>query len=134
MAQLAGQEVSSLKQARELFASEHYDLCVIESWRALEARLRQVLLVRRLTAKAEDPQSLVRVAARKGILREPTLGRVNELKRHWAVAVSTDPLPREAAVEALSTVRHALAVIPVKEPHPSKPEPTGSPGPPLAPV
>lgn len=134
MAQLAGQEVASLKQARELFASEHYDLCVVESWRALEARLRQVLLARRIAAVAEDPQALIHVATRKGILREPTLGRVNDLKRHWSVAVGTDPLPREAAVEALSTVRHALAVIPVKEPRPAAPEPTDAAGRPLAAV
>jgi hypothetical protein len=32
------------------------------------------------------------------------------------VAVSTEPLTREAAVESLSAVRHVLSVIPVKEP------------------
>jgi hypothetical protein len=36
--------------------------------------------------------------------------------RHWTVAVSTEPLSREAAVESLSAVRHVLSVIPVKEP------------------
>ena len=44
MAQLARQEVESLNQARELFDGQHYDLSVVEAWRALEARLRQVLL------------------------------------------------------------------------------------------
>jgi hypothetical protein len=36
--------------------------------------------------------------------------------RHWAVAVSTEPLSREAAVEALSAVRHVLSVTPGKDP------------------
>ena len=32
----------------------------------------------------------------EGILREPTLGVVAELRRHWTVALSTEPLSREA--------------------------------------
>ena len=59
---------------------------------------------------------VIHVAIRQGILKEPTLGVVAELKRHWTVAVSTEPLSREAAVEPLSAVRHVLSVIPVKEP------------------
>ncbi len=43
MALMAKQEVESLNQARELFDGGHYDLSVVEAWRALEARLRQVL-------------------------------------------------------------------------------------------
>jgi HEPN domain-containing protein len=113
MAQLARQEVESLNQARELFNSGHYDLSVVESWRALEARLRQVLLSRRIAPSSDDPGAVVHVATRKGVLKEPTLGVVTELKRHWTTAVSTEPLPREAAVAALSAVRHVLSVIPV---------------------
>ena len=44
MSQLANHEIESLKRAKELFDNQHYDLSVVESWRALEARLRQVLL------------------------------------------------------------------------------------------
>src|SRR5262245_11462149 len=37
-------------------------------------------------------------------VKEPTLGVVEELKRHWTVAVSTEPLSREAAIESLGAV------------------------------
>ena len=40
MSQLANHEIESLKRAKELFDNQHYDLSVVESWRALEARLR----------------------------------------------------------------------------------------------
>ena len=116
LAQLARQEVESLNQARELFDSEHYDLSVVEAWRALEARLRQVLLSRGLSAGTGDPHVVIHAARRRGVLKEPTLGLVMDLKRHWSIAVSTEPLTREAATEALSVVRHVLAVTPVKEP------------------
>ena len=116
IAQLARQEVESLNQARELFDGGHYDLSVVEAWRALEARLRQVLLSRRIETRTGGPEAVIHAAVRKGILREPTLGVVAELRRHWMVAVSTEPLSREAAVESLSAVRHVLSVTPVKEP------------------
>jgi HEPN domain-containing protein len=116
IAQLARQEAESLNQARELFDGQHYDLSVVEAWRALEARLRQVLLSRRIDVRAVDPQAVIHVAVRKGILKEPTLGVVAELRRHWTVALSTEPLAREAAVASLSAVRHVLSVTPVKDP------------------
>jgi len=119
--QLAKQEAESLDQAAQLFASDHYDLCVVEAWRALESRLRQALLSRRVALRADDPQAVIRVAVHRGLLREPTLGLVDELKRHWSVAVSTEPLPREAAVASLGAVRYILSIVPAKEPEPTRP-------------
>jgi hypothetical protein len=115
MTQLASQEIASLNRAKELSQSQHYDLSVVEAWRALEARLRQVLLHRGIVVDAADPQAVIQASVRKGILREPTLSLVAELKQHWTVAVSTEPLSPDAANESISAVRHILSVIPVKE-------------------
>ena len=113
IAHLAQQEVDSLNRAREMFEGDHYDLCVVEAWRALEARLRQVLLSRRVGSRLDSADAVLHAATRRGILREPVLGVVNELRRHWSIAVSTEPLSREAAEHSLSAVRHILAVTPV---------------------
>jgi HEPN domain-containing protein len=121
MAQLANQEIESLNRARELFDSQHYDLSVVEAWRALEARLRQVLLNRGIVTDPANSQTVIHVAVKRGILKEPTLGVVAELKRHWTVAVSTEPLSRDAAIESLSDVRHVLSIIPAKV-HPAVPD------------
>jgi len=115
MEQLAKQEAVSLDQARALFEGEHFDLCVVEAWRALEARLRQALLGRRVTARADDPRAVIRLAARRGILNEPALGLVADLKRQWSVALSTEPLSRDAAVRSLGAVRYLLSVLPARE-------------------
>jgi hypothetical protein len=115
MEQLAKQEAVSLHQAKTLFDGEHFDLCVVEAWRALESRLRRALLSRKVATRADDHHAVVRIAVKKGILKEPTLGLVAGLERHWAVAVSTDPLPREAAVESLGAVRYILSTLPVHE-------------------
>ena len=114
LVQWARQESDSLSQAREFFASDHYDLCVIESWRAMVARFLQVLLIMKVVPRSEDPDSVIHAAVKKGVLKEPNLGLVEDLKRHWMVAVSTEPLAREDAVAALSAVRHVLAVVAVK--------------------
>jgi HEPN domain-containing protein len=114
--QLAKQEIESLNSARDLFESEHYDLSVIEAWRALEARLRQALLSRKINTRLESPDAVIHAAVRKGIMREPIVGVVNDLRRHWIVAVSTEPLPRESALQSLSAVRHILSIVPVDKP------------------
>jgi hypothetical protein len=57
IAQLARQDGESLNQARELFDGGHYDLSVVEGWRALEARLRQVLLSRRRDGHRAQPRN-----------------------------------------------------------------------------
>jgi HEPN domain-containing protein len=128
MAQLARQEIEALKQARELLEHEHYDLSVVEACRALEARLRQVLLGRGVSRRLPDRPSVIAVSLRKGIVPESTQGILDELQRHWAVAVSTEPLSREEAVASLSATRHILATIPApnghgspRRPHRAKP-------------
>ena len=112
IAHLARQEKESLGHARELFQGDHFDLSVVESWRALEARLRQILLARRVGARLDSAEAVLHVATRKGLLDGPTLNLIDELKRHWSVAVSPEPLSRDDAVESLSIVRHILAVVP----------------------
>jgi hypothetical protein len=68
----------------------------------------------------DDHLGVIRLATRKGILKEPTLGLVAELKRHWSVAMSTEPLTREAAVESLGAVRYILSILPAREPQPAR--------------
>jgi hypothetical protein len=114
--QLARQEVASVKHARELCGHEHYDLGIIEAWKALEARLQRLLLARG-DARSSAGDVVFHRAARYGLLAGPTLELVEELRRHWRVAMSTDPISREDAHKALSAVRHLLAVLPADEGH-----------------
>ena len=74
----------------------------------------------------DSAEAVLHAAIRNGILHEPTLGVVDQLKRHWIIALSPEPLPREVAVESLSVVRHVLAVTPViSHNHRVTPEPAG---------
>ena len=114
--QLAEQELVALDRARELFATDHYDLSVIEAWKAIEARLRRVLLLRGITAKADDPHAMIQAAARARILPKATLPLLDELRRQWNVAVSVEPLTREAAEMALTAARNILSTIAIEEP------------------
>ena len=44
LAQLMERETLALNRAQEMFAGEHYDLAVIESWKAVETRLQRGVL------------------------------------------------------------------------------------------
>jgi hypothetical protein len=111
--QLARTEMESLNRARELFAQDHYDLSVIETWRALEARLRRVLLSRTLSPAKSNPEALIRAAKRAGILGEPALRLLQDVEQQWRIAISTEPLSQEAAQNALDAARQILATIPL---------------------
>lgn len=113
---LARQEITSLDRARDLFDEQHYDLSVIEAWKALEARLRRVLLIRDVGGRLDDVRSMVKAAARAGLLTATTAVALDELRRQWNIAVSTEPLTREAAEKALQTARDILSTIPLERP------------------
>lgn len=114
--QLVGHELEALNRAQELFDLEHFDLAVIEAWKAIEARLRRVLLLRGITQTLEKPQHMIDAAMRHGILKAANVELLQELRKQWNVAVGTEPLNKQAADAALSAARHILATIPVEDP------------------
>jgi hypothetical protein len=92
---------------------------------ASSGRRRRTTRGQRIESRPGTTEAVIHAADRKRILKEPALGGVAELRRHWTVAVSTEPLSRAAAVASLSAVRHVLSVIPVKVPAPlPSPEPS----------
>lgn len=113
--QWADQEIAALNRAREMFDNQHYDLSVLEAWRAIEARLRRVLLAKGITTRAETPQKMIDAAVRAKIVHEPAVGLLQELRKQWNIAVSFDPLSREAADKALHAARDILSTISISE-------------------
>jgi hypothetical protein len=114
--QLAEQEIQSLNRAHEMFQAHHYDLSVIEAWKALTARLRRVLLLRGLGGGQEAPEAMLNLALRKHILSGPAMDQVQELRHQWNIAVGTEPLTKEAAEKGLFATRNILATIAVSDP------------------
>ena len=114
--QFEHQEIESLKQAREMFNHDHYDLAVIEAWKAIEARLRRGLLRRGITKEFGNAQKMIEVAHTYGIVRESSFKLLQELRQQWNIAVSVEPLTREAAESALTAARHILSTIALEDP------------------
>jgi hypothetical protein len=106
-------ETLALRRAQDMFDHGHYDLCVIEVWRALEARLRRALLLKSVRGHIDGWNELRDAAHAAGLLSKVPLTALDELRRHWQVAVSVEPLPRPAAEAALVTARTILATIPL---------------------
>jgi HEPN domain-containing protein len=113
--QWADQEMAALNRARDMFASQHYDLSVIEAWRAIEARLRRVLLTKGIRSGGETPQQMIDAAVRAKVVPEKSIELLHQLRKQWNIAVSFDPLGREAADAALLAARNILATISVGE-------------------
>ncbi len=113
--QLARQEIASLNHAQQLFAEDHYDLSVIETWRAIEARLQRVLLDRGGLPDRITPETLIRAVKRAGILGEPALRMLQEVENRWRIAISTEPSTKEGAEEVLHSARQILATIPLRD-------------------
>lgn len=116
MQNLAAQEIDALGRAREMFASHHYDLSVIEAWKAIEARLRRVLLRRGVGGRAHTTEAMLRAATKAGLLEKRPQELLHHLREQWNVAVGTDPLTRDAAESALAAARDILATIAVEPP------------------
>jgi hypothetical protein len=106
-------ESAALKRAQEMFEEGHFDLSVIEVWRALEARLRRSLLQRHVHGHYDDWNALRDAAHANGLLAKVPLTTLDGLRRHWQTAVGVEPLPRESAADALMTARTLLATIPL---------------------
>jgi HEPN domain-containing protein len=115
IASLATQEIEALNRAPQLFEEGHYDLAVIEAWKALEARLRRVLLLRGETRGLDRPTKMIDRATYLGLIKEPARKLLQEVRQQWNIAVSTEPLTKEGAESALSAARHILSTIPIEE-------------------
>jgi hypothetical protein len=114
--QLADEEMAALNRATEMLAGHHYDLSVIEGWKALEARLRRSLIIRGQAPRWDSAEALIATASKTGLLREPSLARVQDVRRQWSIAIGPEPLGQEAAEKALQEVRDILSTISLNGP------------------
>src|SRR5205823_6026834 len=96
LAQLIEREAQALNRAQEMFAGDHYDLAVIESWKGLETRLQRALLAHDYHKLPAGAEALVTTAQRAGIIDNARRERVNEVLRAWHVAIGSEPTTREA--------------------------------------
>jgi hypothetical protein len=115
IAQLGEQELHALARSREMFQAQHFDLAVIEAWRAIEARLRRVLLSRKITPPQNNPQRMIEIANRRGLVNDAGLESLREVRRQWNIAVGTEPLTQEAAENALEAARKIISTVPLEQ-------------------
>jgi hypothetical protein len=111
--QFTQQEVKALADAQDLFDNDHYDLSVMEAYRAIDARLRRALLRRGTALPGGNPEALIAAAKRAGLLREAALTQLDDLTHQWRVAIGSEPLTRDAASRALDETRQILSTIPL---------------------
>lgn len=115
MRQLDDEEHKALSRAADLFPSQHYDMAVVESWKALESRLHRALLAHGKRRLPTLPDQLLALARRAGLLTAVHQDQLELVQRNWHVALSPQSLGREDADATLKAVRDILATIPVQQ-------------------
>jgi hypothetical protein len=111
--ELAEQEHAAVNRASELVASEHLDMSVVETWRAVEARLRRVLLARGIVPRKTSPDAVIAAAKRAAIVNSQGLALLEDLKDALGTAVSNVPITKASASTAFNAGRQILAQIAV---------------------
>lgn len=77
---LSSKEISFLSRAKEMIKSNHYDLAIVESFRAFEAALHRVLLNRNLPIPMKSPMQVINFAFEQGILSEHLKEKANIIR------------------------------------------------------
>jgi hypothetical protein len=119
MRQLAHLEVEHVRKARDMHAHHHYDMAVIEAWKALESRLHRLLLHRGERRHLTMPQMIER-ALRLKIITPDLQQSVEQLRQHWNTAIGTVPLTKENAEIALAAARKLMSSLPIEEHSPQE--------------
>ena len=114
MRQLSLLEVDHVRKSRDMQTHHHYDMAVIEAWKALEARLHRLLLHRGYLQHM-TPHQMIKTGHRIGLIPSALMPSVQDLQQQWNIAISTQPLTREAAETALNASRKLMAELPVEE-------------------
>lgn len=77
---LSSKEISFLSRAKEMLKSNHYDLAIVESFRAFEAALHRVLLNRNLSIPMKSPMQVINYAFEQGVLSERLKDKANVIR------------------------------------------------------
>lgn len=77
---LSSQEISFLSRAKEMLNSKHYDLAVVEAFRAFEATLHRVLLNHHLPIPMGSPMQVINFAFEEGILPQKFKEKANNIR------------------------------------------------------
>jgi hypothetical protein len=105
---LTDREMDTLKRARDMMDACHYDLAIIQSYKAVLLRLEMACLKRGYPAG--NPLANARKA---GIISGANEGLLKVIVANNDVATSTTPVKPEAARETADATQRLLATIPV---------------------
>jgi len=110
--QLSNRQASLLSRASEMYALGHYDLSVLESFRAVETSIRKVLHTKDVAFRGKTTIEMLKVAERAGIIDPQLLGYIHEIRRIRNQAVHAgEPISQEAAEEALALAKKVVASL-----------------------
>jgi HEPN domain-containing protein len=110
--ELSNREVSLISRASEMSALGHYDLAVLESFRAIEASIRKALRSKDISFRGRTTIEMLKVAEKAGIIDPELLGYIHKIRRmRHRAAHEGEPISQEAAEDALALARKVVASL-----------------------
>ena len=115
--QVSGQETPVLPRAMSLFQEEHYDLVLVECFRAIELSIRKALTLASVTFRPVMADMLSK-ARKHGVTNQQVSEQIDRIRRYRNEAVhSGQPVARELAREILDITGRVLLFLEAQEAH-----------------
>jgi len=110
--QLSNREASLISRASQMHALGHYDLAVLESFRAIETSIRKALRRKDISLRPRTMIEMLKVAEKAGIIDPELRGYIQKIRimRNQA-AHAGEPISQEAAEDALALAKKVIASL-----------------------
>jgi len=110
--QLTGKETTFISRANELFEAGHYDLSVVESFKAIETSLRKLLIAKNVRFQKLAIMDMLTAGERAELISKELSGRVNKARsiRNQA-AHAVEPTSRETATEVIQLSQQIISEL-----------------------
>jgi len=103
-------EVAALRRAEDLFKAGHFDLAVVEAFKALEVASRGIPAAHRPTGRRPRTRDWFQIVS--GFMPEDLRPRLEQARRVRNMAAhSVEPVVESTARETLNTVNKVLAIL-----------------------
>lgn len=109
---LTSDEANHVQRAHQMLEAGHFDLSVLESYRAVEAALKRLLVEKQISVPLRGPLDIANWAKKKELLPAPAHQELDLLRRYRNDAVHTEtPVSRDRAETAFQTAKSLLSML-----------------------
>lgn len=109
---LTSEEASSVSRAAEMLRAGHYDLAVIDAFKAIESVLRRALLRRDIRVRSNRTYDVIKAAVENKVVPREMLGDINKVREARNKAAHEEgQIDKATAEDAVEKARQILGSV-----------------------